>query len=162
MHTYGCKVLKWYTLLTYAHTVYLTADPDRRLLLLYLANDILQNGRRRGTDVFQELFKDPLREAAILARWVLTTCSNTHKTLLTTNSYIAPSLGSSDAFVHRYMTRNHISMVCSRAIGYLSSRVMSPQVAVETMMCTICPLQGGEDTYVCSANVPDLEGEEGV
>ena len=104
MHTYGCKVLKWYTLLTHAHTVYLTADPDRRLLLLYLANDILQNGRRRGTDVFQELFKDPLREAAILARWVLTTCSNTHKTLLTTNSYIAPSLGSSDAFVHCTIT----------------------------------------------------------
>lgn len=76
---------------TCTHTVYLTADPDRRLLLLYLANDILQNGRRRGTDVFQELFKDPLREAAILARWVLTICSNTHKALLITNSYIAPS-----------------------------------------------------------------------
>lgn len=54
--------------------VYLTADPDRRLLLFYLANDILQNGKRKGADVFQELFKDPLREAVILARWALTPC----------------------------------------------------------------------------------------
>ena len=64
-------------LLARAHT-YPTADPDRRLLLFYLANDILQNGKRKGTDVFQELFKDPLREAVILARWALTPCSNTH------------------------------------------------------------------------------------
>ena len=63
-------------LLACAH-IYPTADPDRRLLLFYLANDILQNGKRKGTDVFQELFKDPLREAVILARWALTPCSNT-------------------------------------------------------------------------------------
>lgn len=47
-------------------------------MLFYLANDILQNGKRKGADVFQELFKDPLREAVILARWALTPCGNTH------------------------------------------------------------------------------------
>lgn len=54
------------------------------------------------------------------------------------------------------------TMVCSRAIRYLSSRIMSPRVVRDAMMCTVCLLQGGEDTHFCSANVPDLEGEEGV
>ena len=39
---------------------FLAADPDHRLVLLYLANDILQNGRRKGADMFNELFRDPL------------------------------------------------------------------------------------------------------
>lgn len=69
-------------LLTYAHA-YLTADADRRLLLFYLANDILQNGKRKGVDVFQELFKDPLREAVMLARWASTLCGNAHTLHLT-------------------------------------------------------------------------------
>lgn len=32
-------------------------------MLFYLANDILQNGRRKGADLFLELFQDPLRQA---------------------------------------------------------------------------------------------------
>ncbi|XP_065912784.1 regulation of nuclear pre-mRNA domain-containing protein 2-like isoform X2 [Dysidea avara] len=40
-----------------------TGDADRRLLLLYLANDVLQNGKRKGADVFMELFQEPLKES---------------------------------------------------------------------------------------------------
>ena len=39
---------------------------DRRLVLFYLANDILQNGRRRGADIFLDLFQDPLRQAVTM------------------------------------------------------------------------------------------------
>ena len=39
-------------------------------MLFYLANDVLQNGRRRGADLFLEVFKDPLRQAAIMIRCV--------------------------------------------------------------------------------------------
>lgn len=39
------------------------ASADQRLILFYLANDILQNGRRKGADLFLELFQDPLRQA---------------------------------------------------------------------------------------------------
>ena len=46
------------------------AGPDKRLLLVYLANDILQNARRRGADVFLDLFKPPLRHAASLTQYV--------------------------------------------------------------------------------------------
>ena len=42
---------------------YHAASADRRLVLFYLANDILQNGRRKGADLFLELFQDPLRQA---------------------------------------------------------------------------------------------------
>lgn len=42
------------------------ASADRRLLLFYLANDILQNSSRRGADLFLELFQDPLRHAVSL------------------------------------------------------------------------------------------------
>lgn len=42
------------------------ANADKRLVLFYLANDILQNGRRRGADVFLDLFQDPLRQAVTL------------------------------------------------------------------------------------------------
>ena len=45
-------------------------DLDHLLLLLYVANDVLQNGRRRGADVFHELFKQPLKEVFKLVRWV--------------------------------------------------------------------------------------------
>lgn len=46
------------------------AGPDKRLLLIYLANDILQNSRRRGADEFLDLFKPPLRHAAALTQYV--------------------------------------------------------------------------------------------
>ena len=46
------------------------AGPDKRLLLIYLANDILQNSRRRGADEFLELFKPPLRRVASLTQYV--------------------------------------------------------------------------------------------
>ena len=42
------------------------ASADKRLVLFYLANDILQNGRRRGADDFLELFQDPLRQAVTM------------------------------------------------------------------------------------------------
>ena len=45
-------------------------DLDHLLLLLYVANDVLQNGRRRGAEVFHELFKQPLKEVFKLVRWV--------------------------------------------------------------------------------------------
>ena len=45
-------------------------DLDHLLLLLYVANDVLQNGRRRGAEVFHELFKEPLKEVFKLVRWV--------------------------------------------------------------------------------------------
>lgn len=44
----------------------LAGSADKRLLLFYLANDILQNGRRRGADMFLEAFQDPLRQAVTL------------------------------------------------------------------------------------------------
>lgn len=50
------------------------ADPERRLLLLYLVNDVLQNGRRKGVDVYHELYQDPLRHAASLVRFDIATC----------------------------------------------------------------------------------------
>lgn len=46
------------------------ANADRRLMLFYLANDVLQNSRRRGANMFQDLFRDPLRQAVTLVRWV--------------------------------------------------------------------------------------------
>lgn len=50
---------------------YITGSADRRLLLLYLANDVLQNGKRKGADDFTELFRDPLKESMRLIRYVL-------------------------------------------------------------------------------------------
>ena len=47
---------------------YIAGNADRRLLLLYLANDILQNGKRKGAEVFMESFKDPLKESMRLIR----------------------------------------------------------------------------------------------
>lgn len=41
---------------------------DHQLGLLYVANDVLQNGRRRNAEVFQELFKEPMKEAFRLIR----------------------------------------------------------------------------------------------
>ena len=49
---------------------YITGNADRRLLLLYLANDVLQNGKRKGVGTFMELFKDPLKESMGLIRQV--------------------------------------------------------------------------------------------
>ncbi|CAI7998473.1 Regulation of nuclear pre-mRNA domain-containing protein 1B [Geodia barretti] len=43
-------------------TSFTSADADHRLVLLYLANDILQNSRRKSADMFGELFRDPLRQ----------------------------------------------------------------------------------------------------
>ena len=51
-----------------SHYFYIPANADRRLMLFYLANDVLQNSRRRGASVFQELFRDPLRQAVTLVR----------------------------------------------------------------------------------------------
>lgn len=45
-----------------------SANADRRLMLFYLANDVLQNSRRRGASMFLELFRDPLRQAVALVR----------------------------------------------------------------------------------------------
>jgi len=42
------------------------AGADRRLVLFYLANDILQNGRRRGAGEFLDLFQDPLRQTVTM------------------------------------------------------------------------------------------------
>ena len=39
-------------------------------MLFYLANDVLQNSRRRGANMFQDLFRDPLRRAVTLVRCV--------------------------------------------------------------------------------------------
>lgn len=50
------------------------ADQERRLLLLYLVNDVLQNGRRKGVDVYHDLYQDPLRHAASLVRFETVTC----------------------------------------------------------------------------------------
>ena len=47
---------------------YITGNADRRLLLLYLANDVLQNGKRKGAEVFMELFQEPLKESMGLIR----------------------------------------------------------------------------------------------
>lgn len=48
--------------------LHLSGNADRRLLLFYLANDVLQNGKRKGADVFMELFRDPLKESMHLIR----------------------------------------------------------------------------------------------
>ena len=51
----------------YAHNYGICiANADMRLLLFYLANDILQNSRRRGADNFLDIFQDPLRHAVTL------------------------------------------------------------------------------------------------
>jgi hypothetical protein len=42
--------------------------PDRRLLLLFLVNDVLQNGRRKGANMFLDVFQDPLRHASSIIR----------------------------------------------------------------------------------------------
>ena len=44
----------------------LIGDCERRLVLLYLANDVLQNSRRKNISVFHDLFKEPLKYAASL------------------------------------------------------------------------------------------------
>lgn len=49
-------------------TLLFPANADRRLMLFYLANDVLQNSRRRGANMFQDLFRDPLRQAVTLVR----------------------------------------------------------------------------------------------
>lgn len=51
--------------------LFYAASADKRLVLFYLANDILQNGRRRGADQFLELFQDPLRQGVTLIGCVL-------------------------------------------------------------------------------------------
>ena len=43
-------------------TISYPADPDHRLVLLYLTNDILQNGRRKGADMFNDLFREHLEQ----------------------------------------------------------------------------------------------------
>ena len=52
--------------------LYCAASADRRLILFYLANDVLQNGRRKGADLFLEQFQDPLRQAVTWIGWVHT------------------------------------------------------------------------------------------
>lgn len=39
-------------------------------MLFYLANDVLQNGRRKGADVFLEVFKTALKSAVTMIRLV--------------------------------------------------------------------------------------------
>jgi len=58
-----------------------TGSADRRLVLFYLANDILQNGRRRGADEFLEIFQDPLREAVTLIGYVTYVAKLKHRYL---------------------------------------------------------------------------------
>lgn len=48
-----------------------SAGPDKRLLLIYLANDILQNSRRKGAEEFLEFFKAPLRHASALTQYAV-------------------------------------------------------------------------------------------
>jgi regulator of Ty1 transposition protein 103 len=43
-------------------TSFTSSDADHRLVLLYLANDILQNSRRKGAEMFGELFREPLQQ----------------------------------------------------------------------------------------------------
>ena len=44
------------------------ADADHTLILMYLANDVLQNGRRKGVEIFHDLLKDPIKQAVALSR----------------------------------------------------------------------------------------------
>ena len=46
---------------------------DRRLVLFYLANDVLQNSRKKGKE-FSNAFTKILREAMQLLRFVLIVC----------------------------------------------------------------------------------------
>lgn len=57
-------------MLVWSHDTFLfyEGNADRRLLLFYLANDVLQNSRRKGGEVFMELFRTPLKQAATMAR----------------------------------------------------------------------------------------------
>ncbi len=50
---------------------------NRQMLLLYLANDVLQNSRRKNLSIFHELFKEPLKVAASLA-WYVYARDHTH------------------------------------------------------------------------------------
>ena len=46
------------------------ASADKRLVLFYLANDILQNGRRRGAGEYLELFQEPLRQSVTMIGYI--------------------------------------------------------------------------------------------
>lgn len=50
---------------------------DRRLVLFYLANDVLQNSRKKGKE-FSHAFTKILREAMQLLRFVLIACFPNH------------------------------------------------------------------------------------
>ncbi|XP_003389152.1 PREDICTED: regulation of nuclear pre-mRNA domain-containing protein 2-like [Amphimedon queenslandica] len=52
---------------TWSETFYQT-DPDRKILLFYLINDVLQNSRRKGVTVFSEIFSSRLKQATFLVR----------------------------------------------------------------------------------------------
>ena len=56
----------WDASLISAHPSYPTAEADHRLVLLYLANDILQNGKRKGADMFTDLFRESLEQVVPL------------------------------------------------------------------------------------------------
>lgn len=47
---------------------YVLANIERRLLLFYLVNDVLQNGRRKAASIFLDVFQDPLRHASTLIK----------------------------------------------------------------------------------------------
>ena len=50
--------------------VILASKADRRLVLFYLANDVLQNSRKKGKE-FSNAFTKILRDAMLLLRFVL-------------------------------------------------------------------------------------------
>ncbi|KAI6652265.1 Regulation of nuclear pre-mRNA domain-containing protein 2-like [Oopsacas minuta] len=43
------------------------SDPEKRLLLFYLANDVLQNSRRKGVPIFHSALKPHLLDASLFA-----------------------------------------------------------------------------------------------
>lgn len=42
-----------------------SAESDRKILLFYLINDVLQNSRRKSISVFSEVFRTRLKQATI-------------------------------------------------------------------------------------------------
>ena len=53
--------------------VFSASKADRRLVLFYLANDVLQNSRKKGKE-FSNAFTKILRDAMQLLRFVLIVC----------------------------------------------------------------------------------------
>lgn len=47
---------------------FFTAQLDKRLVLFYLLNDVLQNSRRKNIAVFVEIFENRIKEAITLVR----------------------------------------------------------------------------------------------